>query len=167
MTYSSTRRKLYAFGAAVIIAFSPLTITPVFAFDPASPSEINTDTTGVAIRGFDPVAYFTDGKPTQGNSQFSAKFENGTYHFATAANRDAFVKEPAKYAPAYGGFCAFAASVSKKADGNPALWKIVDNKLYLNVNETAFNRWQQDIPGNLTKANTNWPNISKKAPKDL
>jgi YHS domain-containing protein len=164
---SMTRQSLFAFYAATAITLSPLISAPSFAFDAASPSEINTDTVGVAIRGFDPVGYFTEGKPIQGNPAFSARHENGIYHFASAANRDAFIKEPAKYAPAYGGFCAFAASVSKKADGNPSLWKIVDNKLYLNVNETAFTRWQQDIPGNVVKANTNWPKISTKAPKEL
>jgi YHS domain-containing protein len=130
-------------------------VSQVQAFDAASKSSVNTDNGGLAIRGYDPVAYFTEGKPTAGVAEFKASHEGATYQFATAANRDLFVKEPAKYTPQYGGFCAFAASVGKKFDADPNVWKLVDGKLYLNVNPDVAVKWSADMPGMIGKANTN------------
>jgi YHS domain-containing protein len=163
------RAMLSAATAALLSAgalLAPLA-TPAFAFDEASNASVNVDGGGVAMRGFDPVAYFKDGQPTKGDAQFSAAFEGATYHFATAANRDAFVAEPAKFAPQFGGFCAMAAVFEKKFDGDPGVWKIVDGKLYLNVNADVAKKWSEDVPGNISKANVNWPKIADKAPKDL
>jgi YHS domain-containing protein len=156
-----------AFLALAIGATAGLAALPAFAFDQESASAVNVDKGGLALRGYDPVAYHTAGKATKGDAQFNAKHNGATYHFASAANRDAFVKEPAKFEPAYGGFCAFAASVGKKFDGDPELWKIVDGKVYINVNPDVVKRWEQDVPGNITKANQNWTNIKDKAPKGL
>ena len=153
---------------AALLAFSLMAGAPVaYAFSDTSPSAVNVDTTGVAIRGYDPVAYFTVGKPTLGTAEFTAQHDGATYRFASAANRDAFMKEPAKFAPQYGGFCAFAASVNKKFDADPAVFKIVDGKLYLNVNADVATKWNADVPGFITKANANWTGIMSKAPKDL
>ncbi len=161
------RRGLFALGLAAAMSLSPMMATTVLAYDEASTSAVNVDKSGLAIRGYDPVAYFTVGKPTKGEAGFSAKHDGATYRFASAANRDAFVKDPAKYVPAFGGFCAMGAVFEKKLDGDPGLWRIVDGKLYLNVGEPAQKRWLEDIPGNITKAGRNWPNISARAPKDL
>ncbi len=166
---NTSRRKLlqFAIGAGVI-AWSAFTLpTASFAYDENSKAAINIDSAGVALRGIDPVAYFTAGKPTAGDKQFSAKYDGATYHFASAANRSEFEKSPAKYAPAFGGFCAMGAAMGKKLDGDPAYWRIVDGKLYLNVGAPAQKRWLEDIPGNLEKANANWPQIRGKAPKEL
>lgn len=155
-------------AAALALALSAGALTaPAFAYDEGSKAAINVDKDGVAIRGYDPVAYFTIGKPTKGDAKFTAKHEGATYHFASAENRDLFAKEPAKYAPQFGGFCAMGTVFEKKIDGDPALWRVVDGKLYLNVNEQVAKRWQEDIPGNITKAGGNWPKIKDKAPKDL
>lgn len=141
--------------------------SPALAFDPAATSPVNVDKSGLAIRGYDPVAYFTVGKPTKGNVSFSASHKGATYHFASAANRDAFVKEPEKYAPQFGGFCAMGTALERKFDGDPNLWRIVDGKLFLNVAEPAHKRWQSDIPGYIKQANQNWPKIREKAPNAL
>ena len=162
-----TRRTALAAVAALAFALTPMTAHHALAYDEASTSAVNVDAKGVALRGYDPVAYFTAGQPTLGSEAFQATHDGARYHFASAANRDAFVKEPSKYAPAFGGFCAMGAVFAKKLDGDPKLWKIVDGKLYLNVGEPAQKRWQEDIPGNISKATQNWPNIKAKAPKEL
>jgi YHS domain-containing protein len=163
------RRKLLqlVLGASVIVlSLSALPAVSV-AYDESSKAAINVDNAGIALHGYDPVAYFTAGKPTTGDKQFSAKHDGATYYFASAANRSEFEKNPAKYAPGFGGFCAMGAALGKKLDGDPAYWRIVDGKLYLNVGAPAQKRWLEDIPGNLTKANANWPQIWGKAPKEL
>ena len=167
LTLTLHRRGLIALGLAAAVGSLSLTPLPVLAFEGDSKNSLNLDKSGIAIRGYDPVAYFTAGKPTLGDAKFSATQDGATYHFASAANRDAFLKEPAKYAPAFGGFCAMGASLEKKFDGDPGLWKIVDGKLYLNVSADAQKAWEKDVPGNISKADRNWPAIKDKAPKDL
>jgi YHS domain-containing protein len=115
----------------------------------------------VAIEGYDPVAYFTSGKPTKGQSKFSAKWRGASWRFASAKNRDAFKKMPEKYAPQYGGYCAWAVSQGYTAAVDPTAWKVVDNKLYLNYSPGVQATWVEDIPGNIKKANANWPGIEK------
>jgi YHS domain-containing protein len=165
-SFAPLRRTALALGLGLAALAAPMTV-PAFAYDETKTTPVNVDAQGVALRGFDPVAYFTVGKPTKGDAQFSAKHEGATYHFSSAANRDAFAKEPAKYAPAFGGFCALGASFEKKIDGDPALWSIVDGKLYVNVHAKAVEIWKQDVPGNIKKADGAWPKIRDKAPKDL
>lgn len=164
MPISLARRSILALGIAAGAVFL---IAPAYAYDPAATSSINVDKAGIAIRGYDPVAYFTVGKPTMGEAKFSAKHDGATYHFATASNRDAFQKEPGKYAPQFGGFCAMGTVMERKFDGDPNFWKIVDGKLYLNVAEPVHNRWVTDIPGHIRQANQNWPKIKDKAPNAL
>ena len=153
---------------SMLCALAALTAAPAaWAFSDTSPAAVNVDATGVALRGHDPVAYFTVGTPTPGLSAFTATHDGATYNFASAANRDAFMKEPAKFAPQYGGFCAFAAAANKKFDADPAVFKVVDGKLYMNVNAAVATKWNADVPGFITKANANWNGIMSKAPKDL
>ena len=137
------------------------------AFDRASTRSVNLDKSGVAIRGFDPVAYFTDARPTKGNSQISATYQSATFYFASTKNRELFLKEPEKFVPAFGGFCAIGAALGGKFDGDPNLWKIVEGKLYLNKDVPAQRSWLKDVSGNITKANRNWSKIKDRAPKDL
>lgn len=161
------RRSLLGLAALIAAGALALPTLPALAYSENSTKAVNIDTAGLAIRGYDPVAYFTVGKPTLGSPQFTAQHDGATYRFASAANRDVFAREPAKYAPAFGGFCAMGAVFEKKLDGDPNLWRIVDGKLYLNVGEPALKRWLEDVPGNIGKAQTNWTNIKDKAPKDL
>lgn len=123
--------------------------------------KINTARGGLAIDGYDPVAYFTEGRPVQGDPRFTHSHRGATYHFMSAASRDLFVKEPDRYVPQFGGFCAYAVSRNYTADTDPLAWKIVDGKLYLNYNARAQAKWQEDVPGNITKGNANWPALSR------
>jgi YHS domain-containing protein len=128
---------------------------------------VNVDAQGLALRGHDPVAYQTQGRPVAGQAQFTATHDGATYRFASAANRETFRAAPARYAPAYGGFCAMGVAMGMKLDGDPALFRVVDNRLYLNVSAPVQNRWIQDIPGNVATANERWPQLRGKAPRDL
>ena len=122
---------------------------------------------GLALRGYDPVAYFTDGKPVIGTATYTAIHNGATYRFATEENLKAFSANPEHYVPQYGGYCAFGVAVGAKFDGDPELWKIVDDKLYLNLNPDIQEQWEKDVAGHITKAGTNWPVIKDKAPADL
>ena len=127
----------------------------------ANSSKIFVDDNGLAIRGTDPVAYFTQTSPVAGKSEFTHDWSGATWLFASAENRDLFVANPEKYAPQYGGFCAWAVSQGSTAPIDPQSWKIVDGKLYLNFSKGVQSRWEKDIPGNIAKANTNWPGVLK------
>ncbi len=129
--------------------------------------EVNADANNLMLRGYDPVAYFTEGKPVQGKEDITATHDGLTYRFASTANRDAFAKDPAHYGPQYGGFCAMGVALGKKLNGDPELWKVVDDKLYVIVNPDAYKAWQQDIPGNLVKSEHNWPGIKARPASEL
>ena len=122
----------------------------------------NVDASGLALQGYDPVAYFTDKQPVRGKAEFTAQHEGATYRFASAANRDAFAAAPAKYAPQYGGYCAFGLASGYKAPIEPDAWTVVDGKLYLNYNRSIRSRWSTDIPGFIRKADANWPTVRSK-----
>jgi YHS domain len=122
---------------------------------------------GLAAHGYDVVAYFDRGRPTHGSDRFAVAHEGATYRFASQANLDAFKANPAKYAPAYGGFCAYGAALGKKFDGDPLLWKIVDGRLFLNLNEDIQKKWSADIAGNVAKADENWRQIEHRPVREL
>ncbi|MDB9316655.1 YHS domain-containing (seleno)protein [Nodularia spumigena] len=115
----------------------------------------------LALKGFDPVAYFQQGKPIAGNPNFTYQWANVNWRFSTAQNRDLFAKNPEKYAPQYGGFCAWAVSQGYTAPIDPNAWKIVEGKLYLNADLRIQKRWERDIPGNIKKADKNWPGLAQ------
>ena len=114
---------------------------------------------GVAIDGWDPVAYFTDGKPVEGSREFVHEWNGATWRFASAAHRDLFAQAPEKYAPQYGGYCAWAVSQGYTADIDPEAWKIQDGRLYLNYSLDVQKKWAADIPENVAKGDANWPKL--------
>jgi len=114
---------------------------------------------GVAIDGWDPVAYFTDGKPVEGSKAFVHEWGGATWRFASAAHRDLFAQAPEKYAPQYGGYCAWAVSQGYTADIDPAAWRIEDGRLFLNYSFDVQKKWATDIPGNIAKGDANWPKL--------
>ncbi len=114
---------------------------------------------GLAIRGYDPVAYFTDAKPLRGKADFAYDWQGATWNFVNAENRDRFAADPARFAPQYGGYCAWAVSQGYTASTDPDAWKIVDDKLYLNYSKGVQKRWQKDIPGLIAKGDANWPRL--------
>lgn len=115
----------------------------------------------VAIAGADPVAYFTESAYVPGSSEFTHEWSGATWQFASAENRDAFASAPQQYAPQYGGFCAWAVSQGYTAPIDPEAWKVVDGKLYLNFDRNIQARWERDVPGNIAKADANWPEVVK------
>jgi len=123
---------------------------------------INTNWRGLAIKGYDPVAYFTDAKPVEGKSGFTFEWQDAKWRFASAEHRDMFAKEPERFAPQFGGYCAWAVSQGYTAGIDPDAWKIVDGKLYLNYSPEIQEKWAQDIPGNIVKAEANWPKLRDK-----
>ena len=131
-------------------------------------AEINTVAfSTVSVGGYDLVSYHTGEKPVRGNGNPVVVHDDVTYLFANEANKEAFEADPDRYLPGFGGYCAFGVSVGKKFIGDPDVWEIADGRLYLNLDNKIKGMWIQDIPGNLDKANTNWPSISDKAPSEL
>jgi YHS domain-containing protein len=114
---------------------------------------------GVAVRGTDVVAYFTQEKAVPGKADFSHDWRGVTWLFASAEHRDLFAANPEAYAPAYGGYCAWAVSQGYTAAIDPNAWAVVDDQLYLNFNRSVQRRWERDIPGNIAKADANWPAV--------
>jgi YHS domain-containing protein len=112
-----------------------------------------------AVGGYDPVAYFKEGKPVAGKSDITWTWKGASWRFASAENREAFRQKPEAYAPAYGGYCAWAVSQGYTAKGDPKYWKIVDGRLYLNYDAGVQKNWEKDIPGHLSRADRNWPKV--------
>ena len=161
------RRTVLAGAVALVVAGAAgvaLTGGPQFVQDALGTSgakaEIFTgNSDGIAIRGYDPVGYFTVGKPVEGKAEFATEWKGATWRFASAENLATFKANPGKYAPKYGGYCAYAVSQGYTASTEPDAWKIVDGKLYLNYNKSVQKRWEKNIPGYIADANTNWPGI--------
>jgi len=115
-----------------------------------------------ALDGYDTVAYFTEEKPIKGSKKFTTEYKGADWYFSSQKNLDAFVHNPERYAPQYGGYCAWA--VSEKNDfapGDPMQWSIVDNKLYLNYDQEIKQRWESARDQHITQANKNWPELIK------
>jgi len=149
--------KLSTLLAATAIALAPVALLPPAAS--AEPAIYTSAFDDIAVQGYDPVAYFTEGKPVKGTKGFATTWNGAEFRFASAANRDAFKANPEKYAPQYGGYCAWAVSQGYTAKGDAKHWKIVDGKLYLNYNTSVQKKWEGDIPGFISAANTNWPDV--------
>jgi YHS domain-containing protein len=128
-------------------------------------SPVANSTTGIG--GYDAVAYFTEGMPTRGNGHHVTVFDGVTYLFASEENKKKFDANPKKHIPAYGGYCAFGVTEEKKFVGDPEAWKIVDGKLYLNLDTDIQGEWGKDVSGNIRKADSIWPRIKDTPPSDL
>ncbi len=113
----------------------------------------------VAIRGFDPVAYFVLDDATEGDPSISAEYQGAVWHFVSAEHRDMFAADPGRYAPQYGGYCAWAASRNYVAPTDPEAWQIVDDKLYLNFSRLLHARWTLRARANIAKGDANWPGL--------
>ncbi|QGX99227.1 YHS domain-containing protein [Roseovarius faecimaris] len=147
-----TRRRFLT--AAASLPALALFSRPSFAAQP----EVFT-TESVAINGYDPVAYFTQGKPVKGNDTHKSSYNGATWHFSSAENKAAFDAAPADFAPQFGGYCAYAVSRGYTAPTDPDAWSVYDGKLYLNYSLRARELWSADIPGNIAKGEANWPAV--------
>ena len=114
---------------------------------------------GAAIGGYDPVAYFTEGKPVKGSEQHSYQWKGATWRFASAENRDRFAAAPEKYAPQYGGYCAYGVASGYAVKTEPDAWSVFDGKLYLNYDREVQASWAKDVRGYAGKADANWPRV--------
>ena len=122
---------------------------------------VNKNRNGLALKGYDPVAYFKHDKPVKGSAEITHDWMGATWRFASAENRDAFAADPAQYAPQFGGYCSWAVSQGYTADIDPEAWRIVEGQLHLNYNKKVQRKWEQDVSTRIQKANRNWPNLHK------
>ncbi|WP_299842131.1 YHS domain-containing (seleno)protein [uncultured Roseovarius sp.] len=147
-----TRRKFVKFSAA--LPALGLLSRPAFAAKP----EIYASG-GVAINGYDAVAYFQEAAPVPGDAAYTVEWKGVIWQFSRAENRDAFAAAPDDFAPQYGGYCAYALSKGAIAKTSPDAWTVHGGKLYLNYDVSVRSIWQQDIPGNISLADENWPAV--------
>ena len=124
-----------------------------------SVSPINVTPEGVAIKGYDPVAFFTDKMPIKGIPEYEYKWRGARWRFASTAHREEFLRDPEKYAPEYGGYCAYAVSQGKTADIDPEAWTVFEGKLYLNLNKEVQGLWEKNMREYIRKADENWPRL--------
>ena len=145
-----------ALRTALLAALSvALLAAPGCALDPVHQTPVG----GVAIDGDDPVAYFDHGRPAKGSGEHSAEWQGATWRFTSAEHRLRFVAEPERYAPRYGGYCAWAVGHGYTAPGDPEAWSIVDGKLYLNYNDEVKTMWTPDAAKWIAEGDVNWPRL--------
>jgi YHS domain-containing protein len=135
-----------------------LSLLPLFSF--AQTSEVFSNESG-AIKGYDPVAFFTESKAVKGTKEFTHEWNGATWHFASKKNQDLFVANPEKYAPQYGGYCAYGTADGHKAPTVTDTWTVVDSKLYFNYNQNVKVAWTKDQANLIKKADEQWPKIKK------
>ena len=143
-----------ALAAFIVIAALATIPTAAAAEDPVFTARGN-----LAIRGYDPVAYFTEEKAVKGDKDFTLGWQGADWRFASAGNRDAFSEDPEKYAPQYGGYCAWAVSRNYTAPTDPDAFTLVNGKLYLNYNKRVMRQWLEDRDRNIEQADENWPAV--------
>lgn len=114
---------------------------------------------GKAIRGYDPVAYFLEGKPVKGKNELVYKWNNASWYFSSQQNREMFIADPGKYAPQYGGYCAYGLSNGYKAPTDADAWTIENGRLYLNYNVDVRTEWNKDRKQRIGNADKNWPKV--------
>jgi len=126
---------------------------------------VNKDAAGLALRGYDAVAYFREGAAVEGRAEFAHEWNGARWLFKSAEHREEFARAPEAFAPQYGGYCSYAVAHGYTADGDPRAWKIVGGRLYLNYNVEVQRLWEQDIPGFLRRSEENWPRFLKRRPE--
>lgn len=144
-----TRRTVLLAGAAAAVA------APAAAAKP----DVWTNFWGFAIRGYDPVAYFKDGRPVEGLADHEVEWNGASWRFASADNQAAFEADPAAYAPQFGGYCAWAVSRGYTASVTPEAWDVVGGKLYLNYSLAVRTNWRKDRAANIARGERNWPGV--------
>lgn len=163
-----TMKKILRSGVLIVAVLMLGSVSPVCAQNRTNTSTgMTLAKAPLAVHGYDVVAYFTEGTPRVGRAAFTATYDGAAYRFVSEGNKKLFEDNPERYAPQFGGFCAFGVSVGAKFDGDPTLWRIVNNRLYFNLNPDIKAMWEKDIPGNVAKAEKNWTRIRDKAPAEL
>ena len=152
---------MFALLCSVLVPIVGFALSALTTLSALSKPPVNAGRDGVAVKGYDVVAY-ASGAVTKGDPQFEHRWNGATFRFSSAANRDQFARDPQKYAPQFGGYCAYAVSRGYTADIDPFSFKIVDGRLYLNYSRRAQRLWEEDIPGNIAKGQANWPAVLDK-----
>ena len=142
-----------------ILMFSILVFASLSLFSQKSETFVQS---GKAIRGYDPVAYFSEGKPVKGDEKLVYNWNNANWYFSSQQNLDLFKANPEKYAPQYGGYCAYGLSEGHKAPTDADAWTIEDGKLYLNYNTDVRKMWSKEKKERIEKADKNWPTVKDK-----
>lgn len=150
--------KLRTLLAAAMIAAGPVAVSAPAAFADKDPI-YTAKRSNLALQGYDTVAYFTVGEPTKGSADYTTTYEGAEFRFASEENLNLFLAEPAKYAPQYGGYCAWAVAQGKTAKGDARRWAVVDGKLYLNYNKGIQKKWNKDRAGFIDSGDQNWPTV--------
>jgi YHS domain-containing protein len=164
MKTTTTFQSIVRNFAKLAFAFS-LVLGPSYAALAEGKTLINLDKNGLAVQGYDVVAYITDGKPVKGAPQFASSYGGGTYQFASAEHKAAFDRDPEKYAPQFGGFCAWAVSKNSTAKIEPDAFQVVNGRLLLQYDKSIRDKFNKDTTGNLAKADANWPGLVAKKGK--
>jgi YHS domain-containing protein len=145
-----------------LVAFLLIGSLPFDAEAGSHKNKINTDIFGVAIQGYDTVAYFTEGRAVKGANEFFYEWNNARWYFTNAEHRNLFAADPERYAPRYGGYCASSmASTGKIFNVNPEAFKIIDGKLYLYYNQKFGNEFAAKVGKNIKKADENWMKVNR------
>ncbi|GAB5413750.1 MAG: YHS domain-containing (seleno)protein [Congregibacter sp.] len=132
----------------------------LFASTATAKDEVNSSLFGnVAIESTDPVAYFTEGKAVKGRKDFEHVWKDAKWRFSSAANRDLFAADPERYAPQYGGYCAYAVSQGYTAGIDPEAWSIVGDRLFLNYSKEVQEEWLDSRDAFIEAADENWPSV--------
>jgi YHS domain-containing protein len=134
---------------------------------PAARAESGTETATAGVGGYDPVAYFSQSEAVRGSGRYTAEYQGVTYLFSSEANKNAFEKDPTRYLPAFGGYCAYGVAKGKKFWADPTVWEVVNGRLYLNLDRSVQQKWDEDKPGYITQAVSNWGSIKDKSPGEL
>ncbi len=159
-SHLTSRPAYFVYGVIVIVAVvivGAMFVSPLLSAKRQF-ADYNVDSDNVALHGYDTVAYFTEGKPVKGSTDFEQVWQDARWQFASATNRDLFTADPDRYAPQYGGYCAGGLSVGEFADTDPGAWTIVDGKLYLNTTKELRDAWRKAPEAHVANANYNWEN---------
>jgi YHS domain-containing protein len=147
------------FLAMVALAFS--------LFSASAFADMRNGTSAPAMGGYDPVSYFESDNPIRGNDHYSAVYNGGTYLFVNKTHKKMFEANPKKYAPQFGGYCAYGVAKGKKFYSDPTTWAIINRKLYLNLDKNIQKKWSNGMKNHIAQARTNWKDIEHKDPSEL
>ena len=161
----SVRRLMLAVSSAVVLLVAATPLAPRAAGPADAPPPFVAHTglvnaaDGIAIKGYDPVAYFTEGRPVLGDPAIRAEYDGAVWQFTTVEHRDAFLAHPTRYEPEYGGFCAYGAAQGLKTDIDPAAFSIIGGRLYLNASVDVRTRWRSELLNSIARADRNWAEV--------
>ena len=159
------RRTALKFSLSVVVSSLVVASPTAVAANNKGPTYM--DKKGRAINGYDTVAYFTEKKPMKGKAKFQTQWNHGTWFFNSQENLELFRESPEKYAPQYGGYCAYAVAIDRLIPTDPTQFTIIDQKLYLNYNPRIQRRWDKSRTRYLTDSEKNWPKLLKEAQKNI